>query len=91
MLTYADTLLTAPDTLSCFPLKDEDPFVMEACPHVFFAGNQREYGASVMSGADGQRVLVVSVPSFATTNTAGNASYTSRLRPHTLVAYGRIH
>src|SRR5690606_6894879 len=31
---------TAPDTLACYPFYYEDPFVIEQCPHVFFAGNQ---------------------------------------------------
>ncbi|RZC37590.1 DNA polymerase delta subunit 2, partial [Asbolus verrucosus] len=34
---------TAPDTLGCFPFYAEDPFIIEECPHVFFAGNQKEF------------------------------------------------
>jgi hypothetical protein len=44
------------DTLACFPLKHEDPFIMEQCPHIFFAGNQPEYGATTMAGDDKQQV-----------------------------------
>lgn len=44
------------DTLACFPMRDEDPFIIEQCPHVFFAGNQPEYGATTMAGADKQKV-----------------------------------
>jgi DNA polymerase delta subunit 2 len=31
---------TAPDTLACHPYYEVDPFVIEECPHVYFAGNQ---------------------------------------------------
>jgi len=70
LLEWRHLAPTAPDTLACFPLAHEDPFIMEECPHVFFAGNQPEYGATTMTGSDNQKVLVISVPSFSTTNTA---------------------
>ena len=35
---------TAPDTLRCFPFRDEDPFVIDRAPDVFFAGCQPIYG-----------------------------------------------
>ena len=43
------------DTLACFPLKDEDPFIIEECPHIFFAGNKPEYAASTITGTDKQQ------------------------------------
>ena len=70
LLEWRHLAPTAPDTLACFPMRDEDPFIIEQSPHIFFAGNQREFGATTMTGDDKQKVLVVSVPSFAATHTA---------------------
>lgn len=41
---------TAPDTLGCFPYYDKDPFVIDECPHVFFAGNQPKFGTKMVKG-----------------------------------------
>jgi DNA polymerase delta subunit 2 len=41
---------TAPDTLGCFPFYETDPFIMEDCPHVFFAGNQKEFATKECTG-----------------------------------------
>ncbi|XP_035227660.1 DNA polymerase delta subunit 2-like [Stegodyphus dumicola] len=58
---------TAPDTLNCYPYLDEDPFVLNEYPHIYFAGNMpkmdfRQYGE--------KPVLMVSVPKFQETYTA---------------------
>ncbi len=57
---------TAPDTLWCYPYQDDDPFVLAdgECPHVYFVGNQKEFGTSIVEGIQGQRVRCVSVPRF---------------------------
>ena len=34
---------TAPDTLRTFPFREDDPFVIEHAPDVYFAGNQQAY------------------------------------------------
>ena len=34
---------TAPDTLRAYPFKEDDPFVIRSCPHIYFAGNQEKY------------------------------------------------
>ncbi|XP_028312792.1 DNA polymerase delta subunit 2 [Gouania willdenowi] len=61
---------TAPDTLSCYPFYQKDPFILEECPHVYFSGNAATFGSKVIKGPDGQEVLLVSVPDFSSTQTA---------------------
>ncbi|KAM3510627.1 hypothetical protein MY11210_005712 [Beauveria gryllotalpidicola] len=56
---------TAPDTLWSYPFQDDDPFVLKACPHLYFVGNQPEFGTRLIDGPDGQSVRLVAVPSFA--------------------------
>ena len=34
----------------CYPFVDDDPFVIQNCPHVVFAGNQPQYATSVIEG-----------------------------------------
>lgn len=41
---------TAPDTLGCYPYYDMDPFIIEDCPHVLFAGNQESFSTKVCKG-----------------------------------------
>ncbi|GLE04344.1 hypothetical protein PINS_up013259 [Pythium insidiosum] len=42
---------TAPDLISSFPIANEDPFVMETCPHVFFSGNTKAFGSRLVEGS----------------------------------------
>jgi len=35
---------TAPDTLGCYPYQNEDPFIFDCCPDIYFAGNCDSYG-----------------------------------------------
>lgn len=65
MLKWRHLVPTAPDTLSTYPYHDSDPFILESSPHVFFAGGQPRFGTKVVDGEDGQKVRLVSVPSFA--------------------------
>ncbi|KAI8468881.1 MAG: DNA polymerase alpha/epsilon subunit B-domain-containing protein [Monoraphidium minutum] len=73
---------TAPDTLTCYPFTDDDPFVLGggggggggasgsgggACPHAYIVGNQPEFATRLVTGEDGQVVRLVAVPSFAAT------------------------
>ena len=76
---------TAPDTLACYPLTDDDPFVMPALnskesssssttdnndtPHILFAGNQPGFASELVEGIN-YRTLLVCVPSFRETGTA---------------------
>ncbi|XXG99775.1 hypothetical protein Hte_006116 [Hypoxylon texense] len=58
---------TAPDTLWSYPFQDDDPFVMQACPHLYFVGCQPEFGTRVIEGPEGQAVRLIAVPSFSAT------------------------
>eukprot|EP00882_Tetradesmus_deserticola_P013214 GHRQ01014011.1.p2 GENE.GHRQ01014011.1~~GHRQ01014011.1.p2 ORF type:complete len:102 (-),score=34.37 GHRQ01014011.1:871-1176(-) len=41
---------TAPDTLTCYPFGADDPFVLQQCPHIMFAGNQPEFDTRLLEG-----------------------------------------
>ena len=56
MLEWRHCAPTAPDTLDIYPFFMTDPFVMENAPSVFFAGNQPEFGTSLVDGPDGHKV-----------------------------------
>ncbi|TPX33388.1 DNA-directed DNA polymerase [Synchytrium microbalum] len=68
-LTWGHIAPTCPDTLWCYPYKDEDPFVLEQRPHVFFIGNQPKYETKLVEGPPGQSTLIVLLPSFSKTAT----------------------
>ncbi|CAM9972983.1 unnamed protein product, partial [Ectocarpus sp. 13 AM-2016] len=56
MLKWRHMAPTAPETLGCYPFVTEDPFVVEECPDIFFAGNQPQFATGILEGADGQKV-----------------------------------
>ena len=60
---------TAPDTLGCYPYSAEDPFIIEECPHVYFAGNMPSFMTKMFTGDAGQKVLLIGVPDFSATGT----------------------
>ncbi|KGL81954.1 DNA polymerase delta subunit 2, partial [Tinamus guttatus] len=62
---------TAPDTLGCYPFYESDPFILSECPHVYFCGNTPRFQCKTVTGPAGQRVLLVAVPAFSATQTAG--------------------
>ncbi|CAL1372386.1 unnamed protein product [Linum trigynum] len=61
---------TTPNTLGCYPFTDRDPFLVESCPHVYFAGNQPKYDTSLLNGPEGQIVRLISIPKFCETGVA---------------------
>ena len=69
-LEWGHTAPTAPDTLPAFPFVDRDPFLVTECPHVYFVGNQPKLKVALMEGPEGQRTRLISLPSFAETQTA---------------------
>ncbi|KAI9370329.1 DNA polymerase alpha/epsilon subunit B-domain-containing protein [Aspergillus egyptiacus] len=50
MLRWRCAVPTAPDTIWSYPFQTHDPFVMETCPHLFFAGNQPQFKTAVIEG-----------------------------------------
>ncbi|KAL8173827.1 UNVERIFIED_CONTAM: DNA polymerase delta subunit 2 [Gekko kuhli] len=61
---------TAPDTLGCYPFYKTDPFIFTDCPHIYFCGNAPFFRSKVVKGEDGQKVLLVTLPDFSTSQTA---------------------
>ncbi|KAG5995192.1 hypothetical protein E4U43_003092 [Claviceps pusilla] len=55
---------TAPDTLWSYPFQEDDPFVLNACPHVYFVGCQPHFSTKLITGPEGQTVRLITVPSF---------------------------
>lgn len=49
-LSWRHMAPTAPDTLTCYPFADEDPFVLQQCPHIMFAGNQPAFDTRLHEG-----------------------------------------
>ena len=68
-LTWGHVAPTAPDTLGCYPFAENDPFIMQHCPHVYFTANQDKFSSKIYEGADDQRVLLITVPAFSKTAT----------------------
>lgn len=64
VLEWGHLVPTAPDTLTCYPLSDSDPFILQSAPHVFFVGNQPAYSSQTATGSEGQKVLLISLPRF---------------------------
>ncbi len=74
---------TAPDTLcklypifirhrkliiaGSYPFQDDDPFVINSCPHIFFVGSQPKFDTAVIEGHEGQVVRLIAIPKFAET------------------------
>lgn len=63
-LEWRHTAPTAPDLLACFPVSNEDPFVLESCPQVYFSGNQPRFSTRFVAGTNGQQVRLITVPAF---------------------------
>lgn len=63
-LRSAHVAPSAPDTLDCYPFTEHDPFMITETPHVYFAGNQKEFETKLIEESK-IRVRLVSIPSFA--------------------------
>ncbi|KAI5292503.1 hypothetical protein KEM55_007749, partial [Ascosphaera atra] len=62
----------------CYPYQDRDPFILEACPHVFFAGNQAAFRTKIIEKQDASdgmdvdgeepvRIRLMTLPRFSET------------------------
>jgi len=69
LLTWGHLCPTAPDTLTCYPYYDRDPFIMDECPDLLFAGNQSRFATKLYEGPQGQRVRLLCLPEFHRTAT----------------------
>jgi DNA polymerase delta subunit 2 len=49
-LTWSHIAPTCPDTLACYPFYEKDPFIIEECPHVYFAGNMPKFETELFEG-----------------------------------------
>ncbi|XP_059620808.1 DNA polymerase delta subunit 2 [Phlebotomus argentipes] len=54
---------TCPDTKFAYPLQGKDPFVIDECPHIYFAGNCPEYKSELVK-ENGREVRLICVPKF---------------------------
>jgi len=66
-LTWQHLAPTAPDTLGCYAFTDRDPFLINECPDIYFAGNQEKFASKIVEGPEGQKACLVMVPDFSKT------------------------
>ena len=69
MIRWCHIAPTCPDTLGCFPYADgTDPFILDAPPKVFFAGNQEQLAhrkiQNVSESGETFETLLITLPSF---------------------------
>jgi len=60
---------TAPDTLSCFPFRNNDPFLIQTCPNIYFSGNNDEYRCKQIEHPQDKEanICLLQIPSFVKT------------------------
>jgi len=59
---------TSPDTLTSYPFKDRDPFVIESLPDVYFIGNQSKFSNRLIEGPNNAKTRIIMIPSFIKTH-----------------------
>lgn len=68
MLQWRHCAPTAPDTLWSYPFKEDDPFLLDETPNVFFAGNQDRFETCVVSSPDKSiSCRLICIPKFSKT------------------------
>lgn len=58
-LEWAHLAPTGPDTLTVYPFKNSDPFVLNQAPHVMFVGNQAKFQTDLFSSGKPQPLLTM--------------------------------
>ena len=56
--------------LGGYPFYKTSPFIFPGYPHIYFCGNTPGFGSKIFPGPEDQRLLLVAVPDFSTTQTA---------------------
>jgi len=67
MLEWSHIAPTAPDTLHCYPFREQDPFVLSQLPDVYFIGNQPRFETQLVEHGAGEsrtQTRVILVPRF---------------------------
>ncbi|ORX57896.1 hypothetical protein BCR36DRAFT_580462 [Piromyces finnis] len=67
-LKWQHLVPTAPDTLPSYPFKDNDPFVIESLPNVYFIGNQNKFAQRLIEGPNNAKTRIIMIPSFIKTH-----------------------
>ncbi|ANB12700.1 Pol31p [Sugiyamaella lignohabitans] len=57
---------TAPDTLWSYPFQDNDPFILNETPHIYFVGNQPKFETVHIREGDTE-VRIIALPKFSET------------------------
>jgi len=68
MMTWRNIAPSCPDTLSTFPM-NEDPFLLEESPHIFFVGNEDKFATSIVKGQKNEMIRIVMIPRFSDSKT----------------------
>lgn len=54
--------------LGCYPYAEQDPFILDETPHVYFIGNQPQFGFRSIE-VNGEAAVIVNIPDFEATKT----------------------
>ena len=64
-LVWGHITPTSPETMSCYPFVDEEPFIIDHLPDIYFAGNMDKFDYKHLSDeASKKETLLVCIPEF---------------------------
>lgn len=66
-ITWGHVAPSCPDTLPSYPFTDNDPFVIDTYPHIYFAGNCPTFETELFKLNDSVQTRLVCVPPFCET------------------------